>query len=77
MNVTSLEFTADIKKSVLEEAIKKMNIIDEYDIDELDKKDGRKDIILAFKNPIHIKYLASALEPLVKAIPATKQVDED
>ena len=66
MNVTSLELTADVKKSVLESAIKKMDIIEEYDIEELDKGDGRKDIIIAFKNPVHIKYVSEALVPLMQ-----------
>ncbi|MBW6451210.1 MAG: hypothetical protein K0B02_00585 [DPANN group archaeon] len=65
MNVTSIEFTANIKKSVLEDVIKKIDIIEEFDIEELDKNDGMKDIIISFSNPINIKYLTEALKPLI------------
>ena len=64
MDVTSVGIMVDEKRSVLESKLKN-DEIDDFDIEDLDKTDNRKDIMIIFKNQIDVRYLADKLHELL------------
>ncbi|MCK5234663.1 MAG: hypothetical protein KAI51_00055 [Candidatus Aenigmarchaeota archaeon] len=61
MEVLSLEIIIDEKHSALDAALKKAENIDSFEIEDLDKTDARKSVVLFFKEPININYINSFL----------------
>ena len=61
MEVLSLEIIIDEKQSALDAALKKAENIDSFEIEDLDKTDARKSVVLFFKEPININYINSFL----------------
>ncbi len=61
MEVLSLEIIIDEKHSALDAALKKAENIDSFEIEDLDKTDARKSVVIFFKEPININYINSFL----------------
>ena len=66
MFVTTVEFVVDIAKKELEDKLKAADNVDEFDIEELDKNDRRKNILVRFNNPVDMKYLWSEIAETIK-----------
>ncbi len=64
MDVTSVGIMVDEKRSVLESKLKNDDI-DDFDIEDLDKTDNRKDVMIIFKNQIDVRYLPDKLHELL------------
>ena len=64
MEITTLSLIIDEKRSNLENMIKKSDMIDEFDIEDLDDKDGRKDVMISFKEAVDSKFLQDALHSI-------------
>lgn len=64
MDVTSVGILVDEKRSVLESRLKNDDI-DDFDIQDLDKADQRKDVMIIFKNQIDVRYLPDRLHELL------------
>ncbi len=64
MDVTSVGIMVDEKRSVLESKLKNDDI-DDFDIEDLDKTDNRKDVMIIFKNQIDVRYLADKLHEIL------------
>ncbi len=61
MEVLSLEIIIDDKRASLDALLKKAENIDSFEIEDLDKTDERKSVVLFFKEPININYINSFL----------------
>ncbi|MCK4928080.1 MAG: hypothetical protein KAS11_06395 [Candidatus Aenigmarchaeota archaeon] len=61
MEVLSLEIIIDDKHASLDALLKKAENIDSFEIEDLDKTDERKSVVLFFKEPININYINSFL----------------
>ncbi|MCK5043070.1 MAG: hypothetical protein KAJ20_03100 [Candidatus Aenigmarchaeota archaeon] len=61
MEVLSLEIIIDDKRTSLDALLKKAENIDSFEIEDLDKTDERKSVVLFFKEPININYINSFL----------------
>lgn len=68
MEVTSIMFLINAKKDELVKALKNDERIEEYDMEELDKKDNRKDVMIILKTPINHKYIGEMLSSLVDGV---------
>ncbi|MCK5299860.1 MAG: hypothetical protein KAJ54_01810 [Candidatus Aenigmarchaeota archaeon] len=66
MFVTTVEFVVDIAKKELEDKLKAADNVDEFDIEDLDKNDRRKNILIRFNNPVDMKYLWSEIAETIK-----------
>lgn len=64
MDITSVGILVDEKRSVLETKLKNDDI-DEFDIEDLDKVDQRKDVMIIFKNQIDVRYLPDRLHGIL------------
>ena len=60
MDVTSISILIDEKRTVLEKKLKHGDI-DDFDIEDLDKVDGRKDVMIIFKDAVDARYLYKKL----------------
>ena len=61
MEVLSLEIIIDDKRASLDALLKKAENIDSFEIEDLDKADERKSVVIFFKEPININYINSFL----------------
>ncbi|MBW6462420.1 MAG: hypothetical protein K0B07_05220 [DPANN group archaeon] len=61
MEVLSLEIIIDDKKKVLEEKLSGADNIDSFEIEDLDKIDVRKSIVIFLKEPVNINYINQLL----------------
>ena len=68
MDITSVMFLINAKKAKLEEKFKKDERIDEFEIEDLDKNDQRKDVMIILNTPINHKYLTEMLESVVDGV---------
>ncbi|MEA3343987.1 MAG: hypothetical protein U9Q92_07550 [archaeon] len=64
MDITSVGILVDEKRSVLEAKLKNDDI-DDFDIQDLDKADQRKDVMITFKNQIDVRYLPGKLHGIL------------
>ncbi len=64
MDITRVGILVDEKRSVLETKLKNDDI-DEFDIEDLDKVDQRKDVMIIFKNQIDVRYLPDRLHGIL------------
>lgn len=67
MLVTSMGLLVNGERKRFESTLKQSDIIDDFDIVDLDKNDNKKDIMISFKDPVDIRFLAGALESLAGA----------
>ncbi|NOR84704.1 hypothetical protein GQ473_01160 [archaeon] len=68
MDITSIMFLINAKKTVLEEKLKNDERIEEFEMEELDKNDQRKDVMIILKTPINHKYLTEMLLSIVDGV---------
>ena len=68
MDITSVMFLINAKKAKLEEKFKNDERIDEFEIEDLDKNDQRKDVMIILNTPINHKYLTQMLESVVEGV---------
>ena len=68
MDITSVMFLINAKKAKLEEKFKNDERIDEFEIEDLDKNDQRKDVMIILNTPINQKYLTQMLESVVDGV---------
>ena len=68
MDITSVMFLINAKKAKLEEKFKNDERIDEFEIEDLDKNDQRKDVMIILNTPINHKYLTQMLESVVDGV---------
>ncbi|MCK5594101.1 MAG: hypothetical protein KAI18_02555 [Candidatus Aenigmarchaeota archaeon] len=61
MEVLSLEIIVDDKKKVLEGKLKGAENIDSFEIEDLDKIDARKSVVIFLKEPVNINYINQLL----------------
>lgn len=64
MDVTTVGFLIDEKRAALESKIKKSGVVDDFDIEDLDKADNRKDVMITFKEPVDSKFLQETLHSI-------------
>lgn len=64
MEITSVGILVDEKRAVLEKKLKHDDI-DDFDLEDLDKVDARKDIMIIFKNAIEVRYLPDKLHEIL------------
>lgn len=62
MYVTTIELVMDIKKDELKAKLSASSNVEEYDIEELDKKDYRKNVLISFSNPIDLQGIETELK---------------
>ncbi len=65
ITITTLSFLINIPRAELEEKLKNNEYIDEFEIEELDDKDIRKDVFIIFKNPVDIRYLPNVISEIL------------
>ncbi len=63
--VTTVSFLINSSRSELENLLKNNEYVDDYEIEDLDDKDIRKDVFVIFKNPIDIRYLSNILQDIL------------
>ena len=62
MFVTTIEIVIDIKREDLKTKLDACSNIEEFDIEELDKEDYRKNVLISFINPVDISGIESELK---------------
>lgn len=68
MQVTSISLLVRAKRSELESKLKNNGEIDDFDIQDLDKADEMKDVMISFTNPVDLKYASESIQDLLKDI---------
>ena len=68
MDITSVMFLINAKKAALEDKLKNDERIEEFEIEDLDKNDQRKDVMVILKTPINHKYLTEMLNSIVEGV---------
>ncbi len=66
MFITTIEIVAKGKKEEMEKKLKSSDVLAEFDIEELDKNDDMKNILLSFNNPIDVKYVSQAVTKILE-----------
>jgi len=77
MEVTTIGFLIDEKRAVLEKKLKASSLIDDFDIEDLDKSDVRKDVFVTFKEPINARFLNDTLKKIFGEIKGRAPSDEE
>lgn len=77
MQVTMVGFLVNARKKDLETAITKSGIVDDFDMEELDKKDGLKDVTVILKNPIDAKFVGQTLTGILGTVEQKLALDEE
>lgn len=77
MEITMLEMIIDEKRTILEKKLKGSNLIEEFEIEDLDKVDRRKTVLLVFKNPVDAHYLNQLLISIFGATQKKQLIEED
>ena len=62
MYVTTIELVVDINKKELKEKLSVCSNIEEFDLEELDKDDYRKNVLISFANPIDIRGIEAEIK---------------
>ncbi len=75
MEITAVGLIVDEKRAVLEKILKNESV-DSFDIEDLDKKDARKDVFVCFANPVESKYIPQVLTEIFGNI-GTKKASAD
>ncbi len=65
MDVTTISLLVDKKRDELENALKNSDYVDEFEIEDLDKQDVRKDVFIAFSSPVSLKYVNDLLKDII------------
>ncbi len=80
MLVTAVDLLVNAKRKDLEAKLKSQKHVGDFDIEELDKKDGMKDVMVSFAEPVDLKYATTALnelQDLLKSISIAPVVEEE
>lgn len=72
MEITSMTFLIDEKRAALEKKLKASEKIDDFEIEELDKNDSRKEVTVAFKEPINARFISDVLKSIFGQIGGKK-----
>ena len=65
MQITTVGFLSNIKRAELDKKLSSAENIDDFDIENLDKADGMKDVMVVFKEPVDAKFLGEELTELL------------
>ncbi len=68
MLVTAMGILINAKKKDLEEKLTSSEQIADFDIEDLDKNDRMKDVMVSLRNPTDLKFASEALEGLLGGI---------
>lgn len=77
MEITSVSFLIDQKRAVLEKKLSSSALVDDYDIEDLDKTDSRKDVVVTFKEPVSVRFIQETLKKIVGEIGAKRPIAEE
>lgn len=77
MQITTVGFLSNIKRAELEKKLSSAENIDDFDIENLDKADGMKDIMIVFKEPVDAKFLGEELTELLGTLEKKIAADEE
>lgn len=72
MQINSIGLLVRAKRSELESKLKNNGEIDDFDIQDLDKIDEMKDVMISFTNPVDLKYASDSIQDLLKDIVTIK-----
>ena len=61
IQVTTASFLVNMSKVDLENLLNGNEYVDDFEIEELDKEDRRKEVFVVFKNPIDLKYFSNVV----------------
>ncbi len=65
MQITMVGFLSNVKRADLEKRLSSSDIVDDTDIENLDKVDGMKDVTVVFKEPIDARFIGKTLAELL------------
>ena len=65
MQITTVGFLSNIKRAELEKKLSSTDNIDDFDIENLDKADGMKDVMVVFKEPVDAKFIGAEMTELL------------
>ena len=65
MEVLSLEIIVDEKHAELGKKLKDADNIDSFEVEDLDKQDGRKSVVIFIKEPVNINYVNQFLTSIL------------
>lgn len=77
MEITSISFLVDEKRDVLKKKIEGSKLVDDFDIEDLDKVDGRKDVVITFKEPVNARFLPEILKKIFGEVKGKKPIVEE
>ncbi len=66
VQITSISFLINMQREELERKLRDNEYVDEFEIEDLDDKDVRKDVFIIFKNPVDSKYVNDILKEILK-----------
>jgi len=75
MEITAIGLLLDERREVLEKALKN-DLIDSFEIEELDEKDSRKDVFICFSNPVESKYIHEVISDILGNAKTKKTTEE-
>ena len=61
VQITTASFLINMPRAELESLLNNNEYIDDFEIEDLDKKDTRKEVFIVFKNPIALKYFSEVV----------------
>jgi len=76
MRITMVGFLSNVKRADLEKKLAASDIVDDTDIENLDKVDGMKDVTVVFKEPIDARFIGKTMMDLLGNV-EKKMVAED
>lgn len=77
MRITMVGFLSNVKRSDLEKKVKASDIVDDIDMEDLDKVDCMKDITIVFKEPIDARFIGKTLTELLSGIEKTVAAEDE
>ena len=77
MRITMVGFISNVKRADLEKKLAASDIIDDTDIENLDKVDGVKDVTVVFKEPIDARFIGKTMMDLLGTIEKKMSADDE
>ena len=64
MRISMVEIILDARKKEVEDSLKKSELVDDYEIEELDDRDVRKSVVIVFKELVDSRFLDGILKEI-------------
>ena len=77
MRGSMIEIILDARREDVENALKNSEYVEDYEIEELDKEDVRKSVLIVFRELVDSKYIHNVLKNIFPFEEIKKPIDEE